>query len=501
LKWIRIFKIFIKIKLFFLTGGTGFLGKVLIEKILRATDVKRIYVLVRWKKGKDIHERIAEIFTDSLFEELLRQKSNAAQYITAISGDCALPNLGLSELDRDLLLENVDVVIHSAATVRFNEPISNALIVNVQATMDMIQLAQKMVKLKAFVYVSTAFSSCLQTHIEERVYAKEIGIGAEDACKVSGLLGKEVMNRISNELCHDFPNTYTYTKALAEEAVLTKGSGLPICIFRPGIVVPIHKEPIPGWVDNYYGPSGIIYGVGKGVLRVMYLNAKTNAILVPVDYCANLMLACAWNTAKTVQQSTNEQQAIYNFVPDDRNPIKWADYEQYLRLYGYKNPLNRMIWYPCMIATDKIFLYKLLCIFWHIIPGYIFDGILLFSGKKTRMVKLYRKIQTQTEALQYFVSKNWTFSIDSTTQLWESLSEKDQRLFDFDMSSIDWSLFFCNHVKGARRFLGKEDPSTLPVAMKRLKKFFILHCIVLCMAYGGSLTLMLWIFLKIINLW
>lgn len=44
----------------FMTGGTGFLGKVLIEKLLRSTNVSTIYILVRNKKNKDIHTRFIE---------------------------------------------------------------------------------------------------------------------------------------------------------------------------------------------------------------------------------------------------------------------------------------------------------------------------------------------------------------------------------------------------------------------------------------------------------
>lgn len=45
----------------FITGGTGFMGKILIEKLLRSTDVSTIYILVREKKGKDLQSRREEI--------------------------------------------------------------------------------------------------------------------------------------------------------------------------------------------------------------------------------------------------------------------------------------------------------------------------------------------------------------------------------------------------------------------------------------------------------
>lgn len=51
-----------KNKSIFITGATGFLGKVLIEKLLRSCyDLKKIYVLVRHKKGQTPQQRINEI--------------------------------------------------------------------------------------------------------------------------------------------------------------------------------------------------------------------------------------------------------------------------------------------------------------------------------------------------------------------------------------------------------------------------------------------------------
>ena len=53
---------FYKDKSVFITGGTGFLGKTLIEKLLRSCyNLKKIYLLVRPKKGKTPSQRIEEI--------------------------------------------------------------------------------------------------------------------------------------------------------------------------------------------------------------------------------------------------------------------------------------------------------------------------------------------------------------------------------------------------------------------------------------------------------
>lgn len=51
-------------KTLFITGGSGFLGKVLVEKLLRkCPDIKRIYLLLRPKKGSSPKQRIDTIFS------------------------------------------------------------------------------------------------------------------------------------------------------------------------------------------------------------------------------------------------------------------------------------------------------------------------------------------------------------------------------------------------------------------------------------------------------
>lgn len=50
-------------KTIFITGGSGFMGKVLIEKLLYScSDLKEILILVRPKKGKSPESRIEDMF-------------------------------------------------------------------------------------------------------------------------------------------------------------------------------------------------------------------------------------------------------------------------------------------------------------------------------------------------------------------------------------------------------------------------------------------------------
>ena len=58
------------------------------------------------------------------------------------------------------------------------------------------------------------------------------------------------------KIIQDRPNTYTFTKALAEQLIFEENGNLPIAIVRPSIVVASHQEPVRGWVDNLNGPTG-----------------------------------------------------------------------------------------------------------------------------------------------------------------------------------------------------------------------------------------------------
>ena len=54
------------------------------------------------------------------------------------------------------------------------------------------------------------------------------------------------------------PNTYVYTKGLAEQLLETQRGSVPLAIVRPSIVTAAESEPFPGWVDNINGATGEI---------------------------------------------------------------------------------------------------------------------------------------------------------------------------------------------------------------------------------------------------
>ncbi|XP_046975700.1 fatty acyl-CoA reductase wat-like [Vanessa cardui] len=227
---------FYKDQCVFLTGGTGFLGKVLIEKLLRSCgELDTIYVLVRPKKGKDPTSRIRDMLDDFIFQRALEANPKGIYKVIPIVGDMELPGMGISDDDRKLLISRVTIIINSAATVKFDEKLSIATAINVKGTVEVIRLAKECRNLKAITHVSTAYSNTHLEYIEEKIYEPPMTVEALEAI---AQLDDNLIETILPTLLGKRPNTYCLTKAVAEEAVRTHASGMPVCIIRPSIGEP-----------------------------------------------------------------------------------------------------------------------------------------------------------------------------------------------------------------------------------------------------------------------
>ena len=51
---------------------------------------------------------------------------------------------------------------------------------------------------------------------------------------------------------------------MAEQVVNDYKHKVPLVIFRPSIVIAAMREPVPGWVDNFNGPVGLLVGCAVG---------------------------------------------------------------------------------------------------------------------------------------------------------------------------------------------------------------------------------------------
>ena len=109
-------------KCIFITGATGFMGKVLLNKLLQSCPMlESIYVLIRPKRDELPQVRLDKLLDVPLFKHLKETNASSFKKVFAITGDITLPRLGMSDEDFDTVIENTSVIFHSAATVRFDE--------------------------------------------------------------------------------------------------------------------------------------------------------------------------------------------------------------------------------------------------------------------------------------------------------------------------------------------------------------------------------------------
>lgn len=129
----------------FLTGGTGFLGKILIEKLLRSCPrLKKIYVLIRPNAANNSQKRLDDLFSCEVFKILKDTQPHLLDKVEPISGNVTYPNLGINYDCLTRLKREVDIVLHSAATIRFDEPLKKALEINLCGTEGVLKFCNQL---------------------------------------------------------------------------------------------------------------------------------------------------------------------------------------------------------------------------------------------------------------------------------------------------------------------------------------------------------------------
>ncbi|XP_077914506.1 fatty acyl-CoA reductase 1 isoform X4 [Halichoerus grypus] len=430
-----------------LTGATGFLGKVLLEKLLRSCPkVNSVYVLVRQKAGQTPQERVEEVISGKLFDRLRDENPDFREKVIAINSELTQPKLALSEEDEEIIIDSINIIFHCAATVRFNENLRDAVQLNVIATRQLILLAQQMKNLEVFMHVSTAYAYCNRKHIDEVVYPPPV-----DPKKLIDSLewmDDGLVNDITPKLIGDRPNTYIYTKALAEYVVQQEGAKLNVAIVRPSIVGASWKEPFPGWIDNFNGPSGLFIAAGKGILRTMRASNSALADLVPVDVVVNTSLAAAWYSG--VNRPRNVM--VYNCTTGSTNPFHWGEVgKKWSDLFSKRS----MSWFPPRSPHVLSICLNSSC------PNTAFDA---------QMMKTITRLHKAMVFLEYFTSNSWVWNTDNVNMLMNQLNPEDKKTFNIDVRQLHWAEYIENYCMGTKKYVLNEEMSGLPAARKHLNK-------------------------------
>ncbi|XP_050528205.1 fatty acyl-CoA reductase 1-like [Daktulosphaira vitifoliae] len=477
-------------KTLFITGGSGFLGKVLIEKILRKSpDVKRIYILLRPKKGNNPKQRIEALFSSVLYDYLKElHGADIIKKIFPIAGDVLEPELGINKEDRKILTDEVDIVFHAAATIRFDEPLKKAVLLNTRGTKFMLALAREMKNLKLFAYISTAYC-----HLDEKVLYEKPYPPPADPNKViqsMELLDESFVETISKEVLGTFPNSYAFTKCLSEHLVSEeRKTGMPVVITRPSIVIPVWKEPLPGWTDNINGPAGLLIGAGKGVIRTMYCDNKGYADFLPVDITVNGLLLFIWNYL----ENNDKDRWIGHLTSSQEWQITWQEIIDIGKdIVTHEVPLNGCVWYPGGSMKSSKLHHDICAFFLHTIPAYFLDAIIYLSGNKPCLVRIQDRINKGFEVFGYYANNQWEFRNEHVHHLRKIMNAREKFEYKIDGADMNIRNYFRDCIMASRIYILKEMPDTLPGARRHMKIMYCVDIIAKILFFG----LLLWTLFK-----
>lgn len=470
-------KDFYKDQTIFLTGCTGYLGKCVVEKILRTCyDIRKIYILIRPKKNQDIDDRMKRFFQNVLFEKLRTTRPGFEKKVVPLQGDLMEPGLGLSPEIRQILIDETDIIIHNGATVMFTEQISIALKINVLGTKEMLDLASECRHVKTFMYVSTAYSHCYRKQIDDEFYRPPADMKmVQDmlqADKETAGLTPEALKVAFGE----WPNAYTFTKATAESLVEQYARKLPFpcCVFRPSIVSSTYKEPLQNWSGNNNGPVLIFIGFGLGAVHVTYM-AHEILDLVPADMTSNGLLAIIWDVA--VNRKDSREATVYNYCSGTVNPL----YLEYIRRYASRDitPSIKTVWHPFFFTTTKPYIFYFFHILLHFLPALIADIGLLLTGRKPALIPVFLKVQKNLDWIWYFMLGNWRLRCNNLQILWDRMTPADSEDFYCDLRTLNWEEYFHRYWMGIRLYLLNDPQSTIESAKRKVQRFKIASTVIL----------------------
>ncbi|XP_052863077.1 putative fatty acyl-CoA reductase CG5065 [Anopheles cruzii] len=468
----------------FVTGGTGFLGKVLIEKLLRACGgLRTIYILLRPKRGLSSEQRYREFVRHPVFDRLRAKTPQLLEKVVCVGGDISLPQLGLSERDHQALLEQVSVVFHVAATVRFNEALAEAATLNTVGTKRVLELCAEMLQLQSVVHVSTAYSNPCRSEVDEVVYPAPMD--PDQFVQCVQMLPGEVLNAIASKLQGTHPNTYTLTKSITEQLVAGYAGRLPVCIVRPSIVTGAVAEPYPGWIDNVYGITGIMMEIGRGTISSIMCDERCTMDVIPVDIVCNTLIAAAWETQLSCPSAPLR---VYNCTSGQINGIKWHEYGRLTQQSAVRNPTKYVMLYPGFRFRTNRAVHKLVELLLHFLPAYLFDVVMRAQGTRPIMAKIARRFQRAADTGEYFAMHEWTFRNDNLRRLGARVGQDaDGAEFRTDVSGLDWPAYIEAYMLGIRRYVLKDELDSLGQARAKLHRLLwvkrILQLATLLLAY------------------
>jgi thioester reductase-like protein len=235
----------------FFTGFPGFIGKRLVQRLLRDDPKLRIAALVEPPMVERARTAAAGL--------------DGGDRIEILPGDIGERDLGLAADDLDRLKSDTTVAFHLAAIYNLAVPLTVAQRVNVEGTGNVLDFCAACKKLGRLNYVSTAYVAGERHGV---VYEHELSLG------------------------QGFKNHYESTKFQAELWVREMLDRVPTTIYRPAIVVGDSQSGETQKFDGpYYMLRTIALSVARGTPIPQFGASGAPFNVVPVDFVVDALAA------------------------------------------------------------------------------------------------------------------------------------------------------------------------------------------------------------------
>ncbi|KAL1465401.1 hypothetical protein WDU94_004979 [Cyamophila willieti] len=265
------------------------------------------------------------------------------------------------------------------------------------------------------------------------------------------------------------PNTYIFTKSIAEDLVRESSNHLPVVVVRPSVVMPTLTEPFPYYSNDNNSLLSLGAGTSVGLLRVTGSARDNRLDIIPADMTVNCILAASWS----IRVAPNAPQ-VYNYVGHESPALLRYFTQVYLRnLEESKESFGKVLWVPHHIAVENTYILFSLYYLLHILPGLFFSLAERYLNRKPMIMKIYRKLFFLSKSLRYFVFNNWSFTNDNTKSLLLKLNARDRELFDFNMASFDWYVYFSVLYRCCGFYVLKDYENNYPKELYKRKMQYI----------------------------
>ncbi|CAH8360383.1 unnamed protein product [Eruca vesicaria subsp. sativa] len=205
---------FLKGKNYLLTGATGFLAKVLIEKLLRASpEIGKIFLLIKSDDQESANKR--------LYDELI-----------PVVGDIGEDNLGIkSQIACKKISDEINVIINCAGRTTFDDRYDFALSVNTLGPeADLLFIAYVTGKREGTILETPL---CIGENITPELNIEtEMKLASEAKRKFYGREKSKKLKELGMERAQHYgwENTYTFTKAMGESVIHNQRGDLPVLV-------------------------------------------------------------------------------------------------------------------------------------------------------------------------------------------------------------------------------------------------------------------------------